>query len=650
MLKISIVTPSYNQAKFIEECLRSVREQNYPAVEHIVVDGASTDGTVEILKRYSETPGCEHLCWISEPDEGQSDALNKGFRVATGDIIGWLNSDDRYRPGCFSQIAEAFEKHRHADVIYGDYTWINERGDLLRIRREIEFSQFILSYHRVLYIPTTATFFQSRIFHNGNFPDVKYGYAMDYEFFLRLAQKGYRFRHFPALLADFRWHAHSKTVSHPEKQFEERDAIAMMYSPTLRGIRSKVFRKVVLSALRAAAAGSRYWEKLRRGYYFEQFGSFIARGCRDNAIDTHLPTKGASKPAPLTLGPHLDTDPESELIKPCRTQVLACPLCGQVQDRFTRYAVVRGWRYVRCPGCGLVFLNPRPTSKELASFYNTSYVYDAERYRKSVDRQTEWLDVLAQFCHRTGRLLEVGCSYGYFLAAARDRGWEVEGIELSERASRFAREQLGLRVHHGILSDAFSNVSYDAIVASHLLEHETEPWQFLSKAWERLATGGILALRVPNLESAVSKLAGPCWQWLSAPEHIYMFSEKSIRALLRATGFHILQVRTARGNARNMWFEILRARMKQFVKKLDADTAGEGEVPGFSRPTVYENRLWYRAVERTVQIGLLPLDWMVSRWLQRRELEAELAVIARKPVSEGNVQVIHPTQADGRSG
>src|ERR1700756_3819113 len=94
ILKISIVTPSFNQASFLKEALESVARQNYPAVEHIVVDGGSTDGSVELLKAYSGRNGWAHLRWISEPDEGQSDALNKGFKMASGEIIGWLNSDD----------------------------------------------------------------------------------------------------------------------------------------------------------------------------------------------------------------------------------------------------------------------------------------------------------------------------------------------------------------------------------------------------------------------------------------------------------------------------------------------------------------------------------------------------------------------------
>jgi glycosyltransferase involved in cell wall biosynthesis len=268
--KISIVTPSFNQGAFIEEALVSVKAQNYPNVEHIVIDGASTDQTLDILRRYAGTPGWEHLRWISEPDQGQSDALNKGFRMATGGIVGWLNSDDRYRRGCFATIAEGFAQHPRADVLYGDYTWIDEKGCIKGIRREIEFNRFILSYHHVLYIATVSTFFRHSLFEDGNLLNIDLQYAMDYEFFLRLAEKGYQFQHLPSILADFRWHAQGKSTAHPGGQIAEHDVLAVMYSPFLRGIQTTQNQKLSLAALRCIAKGLRYTEKLLRGYYFER--------------------------------------------------------------------------------------------------------------------------------------------------------------------------------------------------------------------------------------------------------------------------------------------------------------------------------------------------------------------------------------------
>jgi glycosyltransferase involved in cell wall biosynthesis len=268
--KISIVTPSFGQGAFIEEALLSVKEQNYPDVEHIVVDGASTDQTVEILRHYAARPGWEHLRWISEPDRGQSDALNKGFRMATGSIVGWLNADDRYRPGCFATITQGFAQHICADVLYGDYTWMDEKGHIKDVRREIEFSRFVLSYHHVLYVATVSTFFRRRVFEDGNFLDVNLHYAMDYDFFLRLAEKGYHFQHLPAVLADFRWHAQGKSTAHSDGAVAEHYMLTVMHSPLLRGIQGTLRQKLTLAVLRCAAKGLRYTEKLLRGYYFER--------------------------------------------------------------------------------------------------------------------------------------------------------------------------------------------------------------------------------------------------------------------------------------------------------------------------------------------------------------------------------------------
>jgi len=267
-LQISIVTPSYNQAAYLEEALLSVKSQNHPRFEHLVIDGISSDGSVEMLKRNSERPDWGHLRWISEHDAGQSDALNKGFRLASGSIIGWLNSDDRYRPECFCCVSRAFAAYPEADIIYGDYTWIDESGRLLQIRKEIEFSQFILNFHCMLYIPTTATFFRRRIFDDGNFLDPKFNCAMDYEFFMRLARRGYRFQHVPELLADFRWHPASKSQSLTARQIQEHDSIALQYSGLLLRIPEGNLRRIAFRTLRTAAAWLRYAKKLFRGYYF----------------------------------------------------------------------------------------------------------------------------------------------------------------------------------------------------------------------------------------------------------------------------------------------------------------------------------------------------------------------------------------------
>jgi SAM-dependent methyltransferase len=315
-------------------------------------------------------------------------------------------------------------------------------------------------------------------------------------------------------------------------------------------------------------------------------------------------------------------------------EIKTCLFCQATQSDISLFTVVRGWRYLRCKACGLIFLNPMPTEDELSHFYNESYAYDRERYRESVARQGEWLQLLGSFRDGRARLLEIGCSYGYFLAAARERGWDVQGIELSERAGRFACQELGLRVITGRVSDCAENLQtpFDVIVAWHVLEHDLEPHRFLHEIFQVLRPGGVLTLRVPNVESAAARLAGAGWQWLSPPEHAFMYSRRTLNTLLSSCGFEILHARTARGNARNLWFEILRARSKALLL-LGRKADGRAERFSFAPPAVYENRLWYRVLEETISLGTKPFDWLMSPWLARHGWEAELVVVARKPDS-----------------
>jgi glycosyltransferase involved in cell wall biosynthesis len=269
-LSISIVTPSLNQASFIHEALESVFMQNYPNCEHLVIDGMSTDGTVELLQNFRTDKASSGIAWVSEPDSGQSEALNKGFRQATGDIIGWLNADDRYRMGCFERVAKMFEDDPELDILYGDYRVVDEFGELVRVKSEIAFSAFVLFYHRVLYIPTTATFFRRRIFDDGNWINENLQYVMDLDFFIRLALKGYRFKHIRELLADFRLQPASKTCRDPDKQQWEHRRVVFATVPLFRRLKSERLKRAALLFCRPIAGLRRYGEKAIRGSYWAQ--------------------------------------------------------------------------------------------------------------------------------------------------------------------------------------------------------------------------------------------------------------------------------------------------------------------------------------------------------------------------------------------
>lgn len=262
--KISIVTPSYNQGRFIESAIQSVLNQNYPNFEHIILDNCSTDGTVEILQKYP------HLVWKSKPDQGQSDALNQGFRLATGDIIGWLNADDLYLPKCFEQTVKSFANSAESSIAYGDYRWVNEQGQVIQFRKELDFDWFILKYLHVLYIPSTSTFFKRKIFEEENFLDTSLKYSMDYEFFLRLARQKYHFVHINSYLADFRWHQENKSTIAYLEQKEEKTRALLRHDSFLQKIPPHI-QSLIRNLLEILARGKRYFLKGFKGYYFKQW-------------------------------------------------------------------------------------------------------------------------------------------------------------------------------------------------------------------------------------------------------------------------------------------------------------------------------------------------------------------------------------------
>ena len=151
--KVSIITPSYNQGQFIERTILSVLEQDYPNVEYIVMDGGSTDNTVEILKKYED-----RLIWKSEPDKGMSDAINKGFRMATGEIIAWINSDDIYQPGAIEFVARYFAEHSEVDVIYGEGRIIDKFDRQIGEYKSAPVDLRRWLYHGQIYVFQPSTF------------------------------------------------------------------------------------------------------------------------------------------------------------------------------------------------------------------------------------------------------------------------------------------------------------------------------------------------------------------------------------------------------------------------------------------------------------------------------------------------------------
>ncbi|HUI84624.1 MAG TPA: glycosyltransferase family 2 protein [Candidatus Binatia bacterium] len=212
---LSVITPSYNSAEFIEDALLSVSRQEGVQVEHIVIDGGSSDETVQ---RVASHAGVQ---WISEPDRGQSDAINKGFLRAGGDLVGWLNADDYYLPGGLAAIAQAAREHPQADIIHGDCVFVDSTGRIVRSKVEHDFDRSVLLYFGC-YIPSTSTFFRRRIIESGLLLDCDYRVCMDFEYFARLAHAGFAFHYVPRFIAAFRWHGHNTSIRQMARRAEER--------------------------------------------------------------------------------------------------------------------------------------------------------------------------------------------------------------------------------------------------------------------------------------------------------------------------------------------------------------------------------------------------------------------------------------------
>ena len=205
-MKMSVITPSFNQGQFIARTLDSVATQNGVEVEHIVCDGGSTDDTIEILRKSNPA-----VKWISEPDGGQAAAVNKGIRSATGDIIGWLNSDDIYYPGALDRVAAFFSSHHDADIVYGMADHIDADDKIIE-----PYPTEPWNFERLIetcFICQPALFFRRGIVERYGLLDESLNYCMDYDYWLRLGKAGCRFDYLQEKLAGSRLHDTTKTLS-----------------------------------------------------------------------------------------------------------------------------------------------------------------------------------------------------------------------------------------------------------------------------------------------------------------------------------------------------------------------------------------------------------------------------------------------------
>lgn len=246
--RVSIITPSYNQAVFLEETIRSVLDQGYPNLEYMIVDGGSTDGSVEIIQKYAD----RLAWWVSERDKGQGEAINKGFQRATGEIIGWINSDDYYLPGAINSAVRALEDQPECGMVFGDVLSIDGVGQPINIMTYGDWGLEELMQFKIIGQP--SVFMRREVLQRAGYLDLSYHYLLDHELWLRVAQQA-PMRYIPQRWSAARFHAGAKNVSQTDKYGKDAYRIVewMASDPALSPRYQRLKRRIWAGAYRLDA-------------------------------------------------------------------------------------------------------------------------------------------------------------------------------------------------------------------------------------------------------------------------------------------------------------------------------------------------------------------------------------------------------------
>lgn len=224
-MKFTVVVPSYNQGSYIEDCIRSVLLQRGDVdVELIVIDGGSDDETLKVLGRYDS----DIDYWVSEPDDGQSDAINKGFEKATGDVFCWLNSDDYFYAGALKKVGEIFQENKTVDFIFGDMAWVDLNKKLINIQSGTRFNidELVWGY---CYIPQPSSFWRGSVYQSVGGVKTDIVCAMDYEYWVRIYLAGFNFKYVNQVFSGMRSYPEQKNKRLRDVSNKEDMAIRELY-------------------------------------------------------------------------------------------------------------------------------------------------------------------------------------------------------------------------------------------------------------------------------------------------------------------------------------------------------------------------------------------------------------------------------------
>jgi len=302
------------------------------------------------------------------------------------------------------------------------------------------------------------------------------------------------------------------------------------------------------------------------------------------------------------------------------SQLPYCHLCDSTVPEREVFARKDAWSYLRCSNCGLVLLHPVPDEESLKSYYNDSYKVDLDKYLRNIHRgSSPVLHDLKRYFPNRGRLLEIGCSYGGFLAEARRDGWDVTGMELSETAAQYGRERLHLRVFSGLDEIQQLGERYEVIAMFHVIEHLRASLQLLESCRKLIRPGGLLLLKTPNIESLIARITGSSWQWIYPPAHLYLYSPKSLASLLRKAGYHLLTLRSAQGDANNNLFALLSGVAKRVLRHSGTESLMQ-----------LRKSLSARMVAGACGFVYFPFRVFIDPWLGSKLLQPELYAVASK--------------------